>query len=149
MANGESDILLLPGQVKVSAWDLCLDSEDRRDPSASPGGHRRAMVHDHKDGLTLNWDNDYRRGVRIIDQRVAITVPQRWHLKDAQAPIRGGGAASVLGGHLGATPSPESLTMDPSVILTPLNLEPTEKREVELAHFLTILAMRVAAMEAH
>lgn len=62
MANGNSDVKLVHGQVKVEAWDLCVDSQDRR-KSATP--HRRALVHDFQDGLTVNWGNDYPAGVTL------------------------------------------------------------------------------------
>src|SRR6266545_5717984 len=62
MAN-DTDIKLLDGQVKVEATDLCVDAAARRSNN-SP--FRRALVHDYEDGLTLNWDNDYPGGVRII-----------------------------------------------------------------------------------
>jgi hypothetical protein len=60
----DSDIKLVPNQVIVQAWDLCLDSGDaerRKEPTAM----RRALVHDFNDGLTMNWDNDYGGGVTI------------------------------------------------------------------------------------
>jgi hypothetical protein len=62
MANGNSDVKLVPGQVKVEAWDLCVDSKDRR-KNDTP--HRRALVHDYEDGLTVNWGNDYPNGVTL------------------------------------------------------------------------------------
>jgi hypothetical protein len=62
MAN-DTDIKLLDGQVKVEATDLCLDSPLRR---SNDSPYRRALVHDYEDGLTLNWENDYPGGVRII-----------------------------------------------------------------------------------
>ncbi|MCI5130043.1 MAG: hypothetical protein D3904_00635 [Candidatus Electrothrix sp. EH2] len=58
----DSDVKLLDGQVKVEAWDLCLDSQDRRENDTT---HRRALVHDYGDRLTLNWGGDYPKGVKI------------------------------------------------------------------------------------
>jgi|LakMenEpi03Aug12_release.lakeMendotaPanAssembly.Ray.scaffolds.fasta_scaffold01730_27 hypothetical protein len=58
----DSDVKLLLGQVKVEALDLCLDSQDRRKNNTQ---HRRALVHDFDDGLTLNWNRDYPGGVTI------------------------------------------------------------------------------------
>ena len=60
----ETDIRLETGQVIIDAWDLCLDSKDRRDPDHMDG-HRRALVHDFEDGLTVNWANDYPGGVTL------------------------------------------------------------------------------------
>ena len=62
MSNGDSDIKLLQGQVKVEAPDLCVDSIARRKNSTQ---HRRALVHDFNDGLTINYANDYPAGVTI------------------------------------------------------------------------------------
>jgi hypothetical protein len=60
----DSDIKLGPGQVIAQALDLCLDSQDpARRHNDSP--HRRALVHDYGDGLTINWDQDYPGGVTI------------------------------------------------------------------------------------
>jgi hypothetical protein len=58
----DSDIRLVPGQVRVEAWDLVLDAKDRR-KTTTP--QRRAMVHDFDDGLTVNWANDYPYGVTL------------------------------------------------------------------------------------
>jgi hypothetical protein len=38
MANGNSNVKLVHGQVRVEAWDLCVDSADRRKSTTS---HRR------------------------------------------------------------------------------------------------------------
>ena len=62
MANGNSDVKLQHGQVKVEAWDLCVDSTDRR-KNTTP--NRRALVHDFDDGLTMNWGDDYPGGVTL------------------------------------------------------------------------------------
>ena len=62
--SANSDIKLQTGQVVVDAWDLCLDSPDRRNPNF-PTPYRRALVHDPDDGLTMNWAKDYPGGVTI------------------------------------------------------------------------------------
>ncbi|MGB5445090.1 MAG: hypothetical protein WBM99_06235 [Psychromonas sp.] len=69
MADSNSDVKLLNNQVKVEAWDLCLDSPDpaRRHNDTA---YRRALVHDHNDGLTINWGYDYPGGVTINDLKV-------------------------------------------------------------------------------
>jgi hypothetical protein len=66
VANGNSDVKLVHGQVKAEAWDLCVDSKDRR-KNETP--HRRALVHDFDDGLTVNWGNDYPGGVTLKSVR--------------------------------------------------------------------------------
>ena len=62
MANVNSDVKLFPGQVKIEAWDVCLDSPDRRKSTTE---FRRALVHDFNDGLTVNWGEDYPGGVTL------------------------------------------------------------------------------------
>jgi hypothetical protein len=65
----DSDVKLVPGQVVAEAWDLCLDSKDRRKSSTQ---FRRALVHDFSDGLTVNYAGDYPGGVTI---QGFVTIP--------------------------------------------------------------------------
>ena len=59
----DGDWIHLEGSITKSATtDLMLDHPSRRRTSTP---HRRALVHDFQDGLTLNWDNDYPGGVSI------------------------------------------------------------------------------------
>lgn len=60
MADVKLSDHLAGGQVTIDAWDLCLDSADRR-TNATP--FRRTMVHDHEDGITFNWGGDYPGGL--------------------------------------------------------------------------------------
>ncbi len=55
--------------LRCSHHDLHLDNASRRSTSS---GHRRALVHDFSDGLTINWASDYPGGVTI---RGDVTVP--------------------------------------------------------------------------
>ncbi len=64
-----SDIKLEDGFVIIEGnWtrlvtlDLMLDAPSRRKNNQ---GLRRALVHDHKDGLTVNYNSDYPGGVTI------------------------------------------------------------------------------------
>lgn len=52
--------------LKSTAADFMLDSPARRGAGGSE--HRRALVHDYGDGLTLNYANDYRGGVRVVGE---------------------------------------------------------------------------------
>lgn len=59
----DGDWVLIEGTIaKATSTDLMLDSAGRR-RSSTP--HRRALVHDFDDGLTVNWANDYPAGVTI------------------------------------------------------------------------------------
>jgi hypothetical protein len=75
--SANSDVRLQTGQVVIDAWDLCLDSPDRRNP-AYPTPYRRALVHDPNDGLTLNWGQDYPGGVTING---VVSVPQQLEVR--------------------------------------------------------------------
>jgi len=59
----DGDWIHLEGTItKAATTDLMLDSPSRRKNNTA---HRRALVHDFDDGLTLNWSNDYPGGVSI------------------------------------------------------------------------------------
>ena len=56
-------VVLDAATTVVAGHDLCIDSQARR--STDGPALRRALVHDFKDGLTINWDGDYPGGVTI------------------------------------------------------------------------------------
>jgi hypothetical protein len=59
----DGDWIHLEGVIAKSATtDLMLDHPSRRRTGTA---HRRALVHDFQDGLTVNWANDYPAGVTI------------------------------------------------------------------------------------
>jgi hypothetical protein len=60
------------GALKVAGTDLMLDSPERR--GSNREGHRRALVHDFNDGLTINYNRDYTGGVTIENARVRLRV---------------------------------------------------------------------------
>jgi hypothetical protein len=49
--------------VKATASDLMVDSPSRRNGAGGP--HRRALVHNQSDGLTVNFAGDYPAGVTV------------------------------------------------------------------------------------
>lgn len=49
--------------VKVISSDFMLDQPTRRNGG---GPHRRALVHDQNDGLTINFNGDYPGGVTLV-----------------------------------------------------------------------------------
>ena len=57
--------------LKVAGADLVLDSSERR---GGRPGHRRALVHDFNDGLTINFNRDYTGGVTVENARVRLQV---------------------------------------------------------------------------
>ncbi len=88
--------------LKTTASDLMLDAPTRRRPGGSP--HRRALVHDFQDGLTINFAGDYPGGVTVTgnlvvtgDVKVAGTALST-ALADLQDQI------TVLRLDVGATP---------------------------------------------
>jgi hypothetical protein len=54
--------------LKTTAADFMLDSPGRRRGGPSP--HRRALVHDFQDGLTINFAGDYPGGVTVTGKMV-------------------------------------------------------------------------------
>jgi len=69
--QGGGNWLVLEGSVlKTTASDLMLDSPGRRRGGPSP--HRRALVHDAQDGLTINFAGDYPGGVTVTGN-LAVT----------------------------------------------------------------------------
>ncbi len=59
----DGEWVLIEGTIaKATTTDLMLDSAGRRKASTP---HRRALVHDFDDGLTVNWANDYPAGVTV------------------------------------------------------------------------------------
>lgn len=61
--NGGNWLIIEGDAVKLTAADLMLDAASRRRGGPSP--HRRALVHDFNDGLTINWAGDYPGGVTV------------------------------------------------------------------------------------
>lgn len=59
------------GAFKVAGTDVLLDSPARK---GGRPGLRRALVHDHNDSLTLNYNKDYTGGVTIENARVRLMV---------------------------------------------------------------------------
>jgi hypothetical protein len=53
--------------VKAIASDFMLDLPSRR---KGGGPHRRALVHDQNDGLTVNFNGDYPGGVTVVGNLV-------------------------------------------------------------------------------
>jgi hypothetical protein len=58
--NGGNWLVADAAVLKTTASDLMLDAPGRR---IGGGPHRRALVHDQADGLTLNFNGDYPGGI--------------------------------------------------------------------------------------
>lgn len=68
----DGDWIILEGNwTRVRTLDLMLDAAARR---ITPTGHRRALVHDHNDRLTINYAGDYPNGVRVNGQTLMQTL---------------------------------------------------------------------------
>lgn len=83
--------------LKVATSDIMLDHGPRR---RSPGGHRRALVHDFNDGLTINWGPDYPGGV-TINGKVTISdrIVGRLYLECNDLLLDDPSRRRVAGGH--------------------------------------------------
>lgn len=60
--------------LRTSANDVVIDAPKRR---SNRTGYRRALIHDHNDGLTINYNGDYPGGVRIIDAMLNLRVVEQ------------------------------------------------------------------------
>lgn len=56
------EVVVEGANTKLLTNDFMIDAPSRR---TTAGGHRRALVHDFSDGLTMNFLNDYPGGVSI------------------------------------------------------------------------------------
>lgn len=61
--GGGNWVVIEGSALKTTAADFMLDSPVRRLPGGSQ--HRRALVHDATDGLTINFAGDYRGGTSV------------------------------------------------------------------------------------
>lgn len=57
-----SEVVIEAFSLKQEGADYKLDNQSRR-LNSTP--HRRALVHDFQDGLTINWANDYPGGITL------------------------------------------------------------------------------------
>lgn len=97
--NDVSDVELVDENVKVTGdalqceiLELVLDDPRRRQEGAR--GRRRALVHDTRDGLTVNWNGDYPGGVsvfgpvRVVSRDLELDHPSRRGSDHADRPRR-------------------------------------------------------------
>ncbi|MBK8460917.1 MAG: PASTA domain-containing protein [Micropruina sp.] len=68
--QGGNWVLIEASVLKCTGADFMLDSPGRRGAGGSP--HRRALVHDAGDALTINFARDYSGGVNVIGD-LAVT----------------------------------------------------------------------------
>lgn len=68
--NGDH-IVMDANVFEAKAFDFELDSPQRH---TGKEGHRRALVHDQSDGLTINFSGDYPAGVSIVAANVNLRV---------------------------------------------------------------------------
>jgi len=105
--------------LKSTASDLMLDAPARRRGGPSP--HRRALVHDFNDGLTLNYAGDYPAGVTITGKT------------GVSGDLTIGGKASVAG----------DLTVAGDLVFDGERIESTRYLEGDLRY----AEVRIAALE--
>lgn len=67
--SNSNEVVVEAFTLKVNSADLQMDFASRRKNNTP---HRRAIVHDFNDGLTINWAEDYPGGV-TINGEVKIT----------------------------------------------------------------------------
>jgi hypothetical protein len=98
--------------TRLRTLDLMLDAPSRR---IAQSGHRRAMVHDVNDRLTINYAGDYPNGVRINGQTslqslyvdhegrftVGVVTPKILLGRPAAPPVTSPGGPPPGGGEYG------------------------------------------------
>lgn len=57
-----NEVIVEAFTLKMEGADLRIDYGPRRTNNSD---HRRAIVHDYSDGLTINWANDYPGGISL------------------------------------------------------------------------------------
>lgn len=72
--NDGDTIVFQAAALQSGAADLLLDSPARRKKN---GGHRRALVHDGDDGLTINFNGDYPGGVTIRNASLNLVAQEQ------------------------------------------------------------------------
>jgi hypothetical protein len=98
----DGTFVVVQGRVlKVEASDLILDSPDRHHGG---GPHRRAMVHDQSDGLTINFNSDYPGGVAINGNKIHLRGPEGARLSIDQTGV------------IGATTNADQVTLHGTII---------------------------------
>jgi hypothetical protein len=113
----DSDVKLVPGQVRVEACDLCIDSPDRRKKDTPTAPDRRALVHDFGDGLTINWAGDYPGGVTINGDAVRVVGKLEITTATFEAPTTVAGTGTkatgkTTGAHVGPLVASSADTID-------------------------------------
>jgi hypothetical protein len=108
--------------VKVISSDFMLDQPSRR---KGGGPHRRALVHDQNDGLTINFNGDYPGGVTLVDLKTL----------QVRGDITFGIPGTKIDGGLGTS----------GTVMVPVSLTKTIS---ELQAEINQLAAKVAALEA-
>lgn len=88
--NGGEWITLTAAVVQAAAADFVLDHPGRR---ASGRGYRRALVHDHHDGLTINFNGDYPGGLTL--NAVAKISPRREENNAPISPVAAAASARI------------------------------------------------------
>lgn len=107
--EGDGTWVVVQGRVlKTEGSDLMLDAPERRAGHAGP--HRRALVHDGGDRLTVNFAGDYTGGVTVNDARINLhttaqvgdQLPAEGSIGDLVLLIRGaaGGVQAEIVPHI-------------------------------------------------
>ena len=134
--EGDGSFLVLDARVvKAVGSDFMLDSAERH---KSGGPHRRALVHNQNDGLTVNFNGDYPGGVTIVG--VAEIVPQQGERFTPALVVRGGISYEVEVIRAGRFPRGDSPISTRTVNLQ----EELSKLQLQISE----LNAKVAALEA-
>ena len=83
--DGESQdwVTVQANVLHVQASDVIVDQPARR---VNQSGFRRALVHDQRDGLTINFNGDYPGGVAIVNARLNLKTTDQDSVNEPQLP---------------------------------------------------------------
>jgi hypothetical protein len=98
--NGGNWVVVEGGVLKTTATDLILDAPARR-RGGPTSQHRRALVHDPQDGLTINFAGDYPGGVTVVGN-LAVTGDVKVGNASMAALIEAMRSIEVTAGGIGA-----------------------------------------------
>jgi hypothetical protein len=84
--ENQDHIALEANSIEARAADFELDSPGRRSQGAV--GPRRALVHDQRDGLTINYNGDYPAGVSVVAANINLR-PTTQGAGDPKLPATG------------------------------------------------------------
>jgi len=155
-----NDVKIEGSALEVKTTDIKLDNKGRR---KKQNGHRRAMVHDFNDGLTLNFASDYPGGVTVNNGKI-VNATLEGNVKSTGTLVAEKGLIVAKSGNLivhneafckdirlsGLGYEPLTTTNNNGSILSPIlpNIPlKKNKKAISLVHTIKEMQKQIAALE--